>query len=132
MDQAKKRIIDLEREVHALSLAKIEEKCKGVLEGISGCRQEILVTPVGQHFLHLLQEELTNGFLKSPALLSSLTGVMVDLLDEGRRFSLEKLGIEDSNGKSNLVELLGAFVGPAAPLSIDHSLSDDHPWWVPV
>lgn len=64
---------------------------------------------MGQHFLHVLREELTNNFLKSHALLSFLVGVMVGLLDEGSRFSLEKLGIEDSNEEADINELLSAF-----------------------
>lgn len=76
---------------------------------------------MGQQFLHILREELTAGFLKSPALLSSLAGVMVDLLNEGRRFSLGKLGLENSNGDSDLEELLSTFAGPAAALGIDDS-----------
>lgn len=53
LSQARKRIKELEMEVQALSLAKIEERRKGVLEGITGCRQQILATPVGQQFLYV-------------------------------------------------------------------------------
>lgn len=67
LNQAKKPINELEKEVPAISLAKIEEKGSGVLEGISGCHQQILVTPMGQQFLHTMREELVAGFLKSPA-----------------------------------------------------------------
>lgn len=130
--QARKRIRELEREVLTLSLAKIEEKRKGVLEGITSCRQQILATPVGQKFLNILQEELVARFLKSPTLLASLAGVMADLLDEGRRFLLQKHGLEDSNRKNDLDELLGAFAGPATVLGMDESLPTDHPWWIPA
>lgn len=130
LDQAKKHITELEKEVQMLSLAKIEEKWKWILDGISGCRQQILVTPVGQQFLHILREEMVAGFLKSTTFLASLAEVMVDLPDEGRRFSLRKLGLEDSNGGNDLEELLSTFAGPVATLGIDDSLPADHSWWV--
>lgn len=88
------------------------------------------MTLVGQKFLHTLREELVAGFLKSFVLLSSLAGVMVNLLVEGRRFSLGKLGQEDSNGESDLEVLLSIFSSPVAALGIDDSLSADHPWWI--
>lgn len=56
----------------------------------------------------------------------------MDLLDEGRRFALEKLGLADSKGKEDLDELLATFSGPAAALSIDEFLPADHPWWIPA
>lgn len=82
---------------------------------------------MGQDFLHTLREELATRFLKSPDFLSSLAGVMVDLLDGGCRFSLGKLGIEDSNRNNDLEKLLGVFAGPAAALGIDDSLPANHP-----
>lgn len=57
---------------------------------------------------------------------------MVDLLGEGRWFLLAKLGLEDSNRKSDLEKLLSVFAGPAAAVGIENSLPTDHPWWVPA
>lgn len=125
MGQLKKRNQYLEKEVQTLSLAKLEERRKGVLEGITGCRQ--LVTPVGHHFLYILWEELIISFLKSPALLTSLAGAMVELLDEGRCFALEKLGLTDSNRIEDLDELLATFSRSAAALGLDEFLPANYP-----
>lgn len=78
------------------------------------------------------KEELIAGFHKSPTLLESLAGVMVELLDVGHRFSIQKHGLEDSDGVAELNELITSFAGLAAALRVDESLSAEHPWWIPV
>lgn len=85
------------------------------------------MTHVRRQFLHVLREELVVGFLKSPALLALLAGVMMDLPDEGCRFSRRKLGLEDSNGENDIEELVSAFACPTVALGIDDSLPTDHP-----
>lgn len=52
----------LEERVQMKSLALADESRRGFREGILGCRQQILATPLGQQFLHILREDLVADF----------------------------------------------------------------------
>lgn len=106
----------LEERVQMKSLALADESHRGFREGILDCRQQILATPRGQQFLHILHKDLVADFCKSPALLELLAGVMEGMLEEGCRFMLAKKGLEDTRGTSELEELLSAISNPLVAL----------------
>lgn len=49
---------EAEEKIQSLSRELKEKEQQGLLAGMEGCREQILFTPVGQQFLHVLKEEL--------------------------------------------------------------------------
>lgn len=84
------------------TLALASEKRRVLKEGIHGCQQQILATPVGQLFLHVLWEGLVANFCKSPAMMEPLAELFEKALEEGCQFLLRKYGLEDTGGAAEL------------------------------
>lgn len=85
----------MEQEVQRLSLELQGAEHKGLLEGMTGCRDQILLTPVGQEFLHTLNEGLISDLCKTPHFLCAFGDDITSLLDAGQKFALNKLLAED-------------------------------------
>lgn len=101
-------------------------------EGIQGCQQQILATPVGQQFLHVLREGLVMDFCKSPAMMEPPVELFEKSLEEGCQFLLRKYGLEDTGGAAELGKMLYSLSDPLEMLGGDLSLPLGHPWWLPA
>lgn len=95
-------------------------------------REQFLLTPVGQLFLHTLKEELIADFYKTPHFLVSLGAAIIELLDAGQKFSLSKCGLEDDKAEEELDELLCTFPIHALSMRIDETIPLSQAWWMPA
>lgn len=112
--------------MHTLTLAS--KNCKALKKGVQSCRQQILTTPVGQRFLHILRAGLIADFCKSPAMMDPLVELCEKAFEEGRQFLLKKYVLEDTGGAAELNEMLNSLSDPLELLGGDPSLLSDHPW----
>lgn len=96
-------------------------------EGIQGHRQQILATPMGQQFLHLMRKGLIADFCKFPALKELLAVLLERMMEEGPQFMLAKKELEDTGRPTELGEMLDSISDPIEILGGDVSLSLDHP-----
>lgn len=114
------------------SLSLAAERPKGLKEGIQGCRQQILSTPMDQAFLHILREDLVVDFHKSPAMMDPLAKFFEKVMQEGHLFLLKNYVLEDVDGVVELGEMLDSLSDPLEILGGDSSLPPNHPWWLPA
>lgn len=121
--QAEEKIQSLTRELQ-------EVEHKGLLTGMAGCREQILLTPVGQQFLFLLKDELIKDFCKSSHLLDTLGDAIYTLLEVGRKFALDKLSTADPTLKEDLKELVMKAPDLSKILGIDEIIPWEGPWWL--
>lgn len=119
-----------EEENQKLSLELQKAEHKGLLEGMSGCCDQILVTPVGQQFFHVLKEELIYDFCKTPHFLDAFGDAINSLLDAGRKFALSKLSVEDLTPAEDFKELVMQAPNPSKILGVDENMHWDSPWWM--
>lgn len=82
LSQQKRQTHEPGEQVQMQSLALTAEKCRGVRERIQGCCQQILATPMGQRFVHLLHEGLVADICKSPALMELLARLFERVMEE--------------------------------------------------
>lgn len=118
-----------EEEIQSLSRELKEREHRGLLAGMEGCREQIMLTPVGQQFLHVLKEELIKDFCRSPHLIDTLGDAITSLLEAGRKFAMAKLSAEDLNPDEDLQELVMQAPDLNKIIGIDEGLSWESPWW---
>lgn len=97
---------------------------------MAGCWAQILLTPVGQQFLHVLKEELIRDFCRTPLLLDTLGDAISALLEAGWKFALKKIFAEDPTPKEDLKQLVMEAPNLGEILQVDESISQESPWWM--
>lgn len=119
-----------EEKVQSLTRELQEVEHKGLLAGMSGCREQIMLTPVGQQFLHVLKERLIKELCRTPHLLDTLGDAITALLEVGRKFAMAKLSAEDLNPGEDLKELVMQAPNLTKIMGIDEGISWESPWWM--
>lgn len=57
---------------NALKRGQEEGKQQGLVAGVEFYRQQILATPIGQHFIQIMRDELVEAYLRTPAFMSHM------------------------------------------------------------
>lgn len=130
LSRQEKEAKEAEEKILALSWELKEKEQQALLNGMEGCREQILLTPVGQQFLQVLKEELIKSFCRSPHMIDAFGDAITALLEAGRKFALAKLSAEDLTPKEDFKEMVMQAPDLNKIMGIDEGMTLEHPWWM--